>query len=127
VITQRPAGAALTPFGDIACFIATDYDELATVAPSKVMAPVRIGSHILRYTLHSVVAAGFHRNNAGNLDAIDFFGGDEAAARAIAEKRSIDLVVDCGSANVVTLTEYEWLTALPGQGALSIYEVNLGE
>jgi hypothetical protein len=118
---------ALSPFADVGCFRAADYNELATLPPRNVVAPVRIGSHILRYTGHSVVSAGFHRNNAGTLDTLDFFGSDDAAARAIAEERQIDLVVDCNDANAQELTEREWLTALPGEGTLSLYSVNLEE
>lgn len=121
----RTTSAMPSPLTDVACFRAADYAELATFPPRKVMAPIRIGSHILRYTKHSIVSAGFHRNTDGTHDVLDFFGGDEATARAIAERRSIDIVVDCGNAYAGTLTEYEWLRALPNPGALSFYAVNL--
>ena len=125
VIVPRPTGTVSSPFADVSCFRAADYTELAALPPRNAMAPIRIGSHVLRYTPHSVVSAGYHRNSAGTLATLDFFGGGEATARAIAGERSIGLVVDCNNANAVTLTEYEWLTALPGRGTLSIYEVNL--
>lgn len=117
--------AATSPFADVACFRAADYAQLAALPPANVMAPVRIGSHILRYTGHSVVSASFHRNNAGTLDTLDFFGSDDAAARAIADTRQIGIVADCNNANALVLTEREWLTALPGGGTLSLYSVNL--
>jgi hypothetical protein len=125
LIAPRPALATASQFANVACFKASDYDGLATFPARHVMAPIRIGSHILRYTEHSVVSAGFHRNNAGTLDVLDFFGTDEATARAIAEKRQIDLVVDCAGANEATLSRWKWLRALPNEGTLSLYAVNL--
>ena len=56
---------AASPLADVGCFRAADYNELATLPPRKVMAPIRISSHILRYTPHSIVSAGFHRNTEG--------------------------------------------------------------
>jgi hypothetical protein len=125
VLGPRPAGGATSPFGDVSCFRAADYAELATFPPRNVVAPARVGSHVLRYTPHSVVSAGTLGNSAGTLDVVDFFEADEATARAIAEERSIDIIADCSNANALNLTEYEWLRALPNGGTLSLYSVNL--
>jgi hypothetical protein len=125
VIAPGAAIGAPAAFADVACFNAADYHQLATLPPGTVMAPPRNGSHILRYTPHAIVSAGFHRNKTGTIDVLDFFSTDEAQARAIAEKRTIAYVADCANGNAAKLTEWEWLTALPGEGALSIYEVNL--
>jgi len=43
-----------------------------------------------------VVATPYHQNQAGLLDALDFFGApDDGRARAIAEARGLDLVLAC--------------------------------
>jgi hypothetical protein len=57
-----------------------------------------LGPHVLVYTPHAVVTAGFHRNNAGNLDQLAFFTGTEAEAREIATRRGIDYLAVCPSA-----------------------------
>jgi hypothetical protein len=81
-----------------ACFLASNFDALTKIPPARIMAATPIGAHILRYTPHSVVSAGFHRNDAGNLDQLAFFSGSEADARAIAGQRGIAYVAYCGDA-----------------------------
>jgi hypothetical protein len=63
--------------------------------PRTVMAPIDFGPELLYRTPHAVLAAPYHRNAAGNLDAIDFFLGPESAARAIAQRRGVSLIVTC--------------------------------
>lgn len=54
------------------------------------------GPEILFYTLHEVMAAPYHTNVRGNLDAIDFFRtSDPAEAEKIARRDKIDLVTMC--------------------------------
>jgi hypothetical protein len=59
------------------------------------MTPIDLGSHTLLYTHHSVVAAPYHRNQEAVRDAFAFFNSPIADARAILERRGIDLVVLC--------------------------------
>jgi hypothetical protein len=96
----RPAATVPAPLLDTAatrtaCFLSSNYDALTSMPQGVVVAPHRLGPHILRYTRHGVVAAGFHRNHDGIVDTIGFFSGDEAQARAIATARDIDYVVTC--------------------------------
>lgn len=96
--TDAAAGSSRDQQSRAECFLASNFDALAQLAPARLMAAAPIGAHILRYTKHSVVSAGFHRNNAGNLDRLDFFTGDEATAHAIALARGIDYVAYCARA-----------------------------
>ncbi len=59
------------------------------------MVPIDLGSHVLLETPHSVVAAPYHRNEAGILDTFRFFNGALDEANAIADARGIDYVVTC--------------------------------
>jgi hypothetical protein len=66
------------------------------LSPSAVVAPLDLGAHILRYSGHSVVSAGYHRATEGIKDTVAFFTADEATARTIAAKRNLQYVVTCG-------------------------------
>jgi len=75
----RPA--ALTPLDD--------------ARPGLVLAPIDAGAHLLAFTHHSVVAAPYHRNNAGNRLSIDAFMARPQDARAIAQGSGADYLVAC--------------------------------
>jgi hypothetical protein len=78
-----------------ACLLPQAFTELAALPPSRMMAPVDLGSHILLHTAHSVVGAPYHRNEDGVIDTFRFFNGPPAEARAILAKRGIAYVVTC--------------------------------
>jgi hypothetical protein len=59
------------------------------------MAPIDLGSHLLAFTPHSVVAAPYHRNQQGVRDTFDFFSRPIADERSMLDRRGIDLVVVC--------------------------------
>ena len=65
--------------------------------PERVMAPIDLGSHLLLYTPHAVVAAPYHRNQDGVFDAFRFFNRPIDQARDILRARGIGLVVICPS------------------------------
>lgn len=68
-------------------------------APKRIMTLVFFGPEILYRSRHAVVGTPYQRNTAGILDTIDFFNAlDPAEARAIVEKRGIDLVMQCNTA-----------------------------
>jgi hypothetical protein len=91
----QPAVVAGGP-GD-ACIAAASYGALASLPAAGVAAPIGLTPYILRYTGHAVLAAGTHRNTAGILDDLTFFGDGEAAARSIAQARGLGYVVTCGT------------------------------
>ncbi|WP_052732114.1 hypothetical protein [Devosia geojensis] len=77
------------------CLMPPAFADLAALPPERIMAPIDLGSHLLLETPHSVVAAPYHRNEAGVLDAFAFFNAPVAEARGILDRRGIGLVVVC--------------------------------
>ena len=85
--------------GDVAdrrlCLMPEAFAALAAIPPERIMTPIDLGSHMLLYTPHHVVAAPYHRNEAGVLDAFRFFNDPIEDARTILDERGISLVVTC--------------------------------
>ncbi len=71
------------------------FSALAALPAMRVMSPIDLGSHILLFTQHSVVAAPYHRNQVGVRDSFRFFNEPIAEARQILAERDIKLVVVC--------------------------------
>jgi hypothetical protein len=115
---RRPiARAALTaglclPFSSIAYAIALPHDDRANagtlaclapkalaplkpLTPGLVLAPIDSGSHILSDTSHSVIAAPYHRNSAGNRVAIEAFLASPDAAEKIVRESNARYVMLC--------------------------------
>ena len=78
-----------------ACLMPSAFADLAGLPPERVMTPIDLGSHMLLYTPHSVVAAPYHRNALGVLDAFRFFNGPIEDSRAMLRARGVTLVVIC--------------------------------
>jgi hypothetical protein len=125
--------------GRAACLRPQAFTTLAALPPARVMAPIDLGSHILLFTPHSVVAAPYHRDQQGLLDALHFFDGPIGAARGILAARSIGLVVVCPAmaefSGVVAAAPDSfaglfakgelpaWLAPVPASGPLRHYRV----
>ena len=73
----------------------TDFSFLATLPAGLVLNDLNTGPAILVFTGHSVVAGNYHRNGRAILDTMDFFAADEAAARAIIERRKPQYIAYC--------------------------------
>jgi hypothetical protein len=80
---------------EASCLLPDAFTALAKLPPARVMNPIDLGSHILLFTPHAVVAAPYHRDQRGVLDTFNFFNGPIADARAILAARSVNLVVIC--------------------------------
>ena len=78
-----------------ACLDRRLYAPLAALAPGRVMATINLGSPLLAYTPHGVVAAPYHRQADGILDSLDTFAGTTPAALAILQRRGITYLVTC--------------------------------
>ena len=78
-----------------ACLMPAAFTDLAALPPERIMTPIDLGSHMLLFTPHAVVAAPYHRPQQGVLDAFRFFNGPIDDARKILEARGIGLVVIC--------------------------------
>lgn len=77
------------------CVMPDAFATLAAIPPERLMTPVDLGSHMLAFTPHHVVAAPYHRNEDGVRDAFAFFNGPIEEGRAILERRGVTLVVTC--------------------------------
>jgi len=136
--SDLPANAANSP---AACKLPAAFITLGEMPPSRIMSFVDLGSHVLAYTHHSVVGAPYHRNQAGLLDTFRFFNGPPGAAREIARKRGLDLVVICpfmtemggvGTTEPDALLNRfgngdlpDWLTEIPQKdSALRVFRIN---
>ena len=124
------------------CLLLAAFDDLNKPAPARIMGPIDLGSHLRLYTGHAVVAAPYHRNEAGVLDAFRFFNQPIAEARAILVDRGIELVVTCpampemrglpthASDSFVALADKgqlpPWLSPVAVAGPLHIYAVESG-
>jgi hypothetical protein len=137
------ATAATAAPETVACLLPSAFTGLAQLPVSRIMAPIDLGSHLLLFTPHSVVAAPYHRNQQGVRDAFEFFNRPIGEARAILQRRGIDLVVVCpGMPELMGLPDTAddsfgrlygakplpgWLTPVPLAGTpLQVFRVNLG-
>jgi hypothetical protein len=71
--------------------------ELLHLAPGLVAAPIDLGPRILLETRHSVLAAPYHRNNAGNRAAHALFAADPAAAGRAASALRVRYLLLCSA------------------------------
>jgi hypothetical protein len=122
-----------------ACQLPASFAELAAMPPTRIMTPIDLGAHMLLETPHEVVAAPYHRNEAGVRDAFAFFNQPIAEAREIATERGIGLVVICPAMpemrgmpwaaedSFVRLAESDalpaWLQPVEVAGPLEVYAV----
>ena len=93
------------------CLTEGAFAPLAALPTGRVVSPIGLSSYVLRYTAHSVLSAGFHRNGQSIIDDLDFFSGDEARAHQIATERSLNYVVDLPR---LATTRANWSGAQPG-------------
>ncbi|MDF2116849.1 hypothetical protein PY365_14790 [Roseiarcaceae bacterium H3SJ34-1] len=101
-----PVHAEMTPDESAAadtCFDASSYVPLRALPATKVLAPIDLGPFVLVYTPHAVVAAPYHRNNAGNRLFIETMLASPGNARALAEKSRAQVLAFCPFAREITL------------------------
>ncbi|QQR38786.1 hypothetical protein [Devosia rhizoryzae] len=77
------------------CLASGSFADLRGLPPSRIMSPIDLGAHILLETQHEVVAAPYHRNEDGVLDAFRFLSRPAGEAHDIARKRGLSLFVTC--------------------------------
>jgi hypothetical protein len=122
------------------CFLPRNFAALSDLAGQRILTPVDLGSHMLLYTGHSVVAAPYHRNQEGVRAVFDFLNGPIENAKAILVERGISMVVTCGALPemsglsttapdsflrlAASDTSLPWITRVSQPGdALAVYEV----
>jgi len=105
VLAGQGMGAALSALGAPrtaviqdgpgTCRLPGDVAALQALRPGLVLASVDLGPLILAQTPHSVLAAPYHRNSAGNGAAFDMLTGDGATVRRALRERNVGYVVLC--------------------------------
>ena len=121
------------------CLVSDSYAALRALPPQSIMAPIDLGSHLLLETGHAVVAAPYHRNENGVLDAFRFFNRPVGDALAIARARGLTLLVTCPAMpemrgpglgepdTVLSLfaanTPPAWLQRLDMEGPFEVYAI----
>lgn len=89
----RPILAARENVGR--CTTAEQFVTIARQPAGLVAAPIDLGSYLIGMTPHHVWAAGYHRNNAGNMAAYRFFLSRPEQAAATARRAGVDYVALC--------------------------------
>lgn len=105
------------------CRDVASYAALASLSPGRMLAFIDSGAFILMQTPHSVFAAPYHRNNSGNLAAVEAFLAAPADARERLKAIGVDYVLICAGAPELTLYRRarEGLAAELARGAVPAY------
>ena len=77
------------------CTTAEQFLTIAQQPRGLVAAPIDLGSYLIGMTPHHVWAAGYHRNNAGNMAAYRFFLARPEQAAVMARRTGVDYVALC--------------------------------
>jgi hypothetical protein len=80
------------------CQRASDYTPLAMLPPGRVLAFIDSGPFILMESRDTVLAAPYHRNQAGNIAMLDIFLDTPNDAQSRMARHGIDYVVFCPGA-----------------------------
>lgn len=88
-----PQGAATT-----GCATPAAIEALAALRSGLVIAPIDFGAYAIAGTPHRLLAAPYHRNNAGNRAMIDFFAASPDTAHTLATRIGARYVVACAGA-----------------------------
>jgi hypothetical protein len=124
---------------DVDCLRREDYRALAGLPPGLVLGNIAFGPLVLAETPHSVLAAPYHRNRAGILDAVAALTSPPEAAHAVVAQRGIAYIAICAgsaefdvqmAARPGSLFEGlqagrvpDWLERVPGSGHTLIFRV----
>lgn len=105
------------------CRDVSSYAGLAALPRGRVLAFIDSGPFILMQSPHAVFAAPYHRNNSGNLAAVEAFLARPTDARARLKAMGVDYVVVCKGAPELKLYQRapEGLAAKLAGGAVPAY------
>ncbi|TPL80199.1 GtrA family protein [Mesorhizobium sp. B2-3-14] len=92
---QTDAAATGAKAADTACLGKASFAALGRMPATTVLSLSNLGSPILAFTGHRVLAGLYHRNVAGNLVALDALLGSDADARTVVERHHVGLVALC--------------------------------
>ncbi|CAN5555016.1 hypothetical protein BH09PSE4_BH09PSE4_22900 [soil metagenome] len=94
-LAAAPARNKLARPAEDSCTSSPALRMLASLPRGRILSPVDLGAYALAETTHDVVAAPYHRNNAGNSAMYRFFLGNPEQAAKIARVWRVDYVVLC--------------------------------
>lgn len=105
------------------CRDISSYAGLAALPRGRVLAFIDSGPFVLMQSPHAVLAAPYHRNNNGNLAAVEALLARPADARARLKAMAVDYVVVCKGAPELKLYQRapEGLAARLADGAVPVY------
>lgn len=92
-------------------------------AGATVMAPMDSGAYALAAGRQRLIAAPYHRNNAGNAAMYRFFLGSSAQAQAITRAWRINYVVLCPGDFSGRFRAPPWLTPIPDRAGAHIWRI----
>src|SRR5690606_13481568 len=92
----EPTAAARVPTA-ADCRRPDAFASLAALPATRLMAPIDLGAHLLLFTPHAVVAAPYHRDQAGVRDTFRFLNEPIEESRQILAARGVSLVVICSA------------------------------
>ncbi len=101
-----PVSAAALQAGRT-CRVPTGFAPLSALPTGLVFAPIDDGSHLLVHTPHAVVAAPYHRNQAGNKAVIEAFLASPDAAESIVRGSGARYVALCPGETEITVLSRE--------------------
>ncbi len=99
------------------CQRASDYTPLARLPRGRVLAFIDSGPFILMQSAHAVLAAPYHRNQAGNIAMLDMFLAAPDVAKARMAGHGIDYVAFCPGAP----ERYDYVASAPAGLAAALY------
>jgi hypothetical protein len=99
---------------ETACLTRKDMAPLAAMPKGLVLNPIDLGTRILAYTPHAVLAAPYHRVERGMKDSVQAYLGTPDRAEKIVRARKVDYLVYCPS-----LAEMKIFRRAAPQGLLS--------
>jgi hypothetical protein len=83
------------PEGLVHCLSPAYFAPLAALPPGMVAASSNLGAHLLRFTGHRVLAAPYHRNQAGLLAQLEIAQASPAEAEELLRAAGIDYLALC--------------------------------
>lgn len=123
-----------------ACLAPTALAALDRAAPpGRLLASIDPGGHLLAFTRHELLAGAYHRNVAGDVDALLAWTSELEAARALMARRGVGLAAACDG--LLDLARYaqaapqglaarllrgdapDWLERVPTEGPWRLYRL----
>lgn len=112
---QLSEGSRATAEPSSACYGRGDHAELAALPAGTVLAVSNLGAAILANSDHRVLAGPYHRNQAGNLAALELQMARPETARGLLAAHGIDYIAVCPGNS-----ETDFLARRAPQGLLAV-------